>query len=333
MSFNRMIGQRLFPALKNRRLFSPSTAVESSTATFNRLTVPKRIEPEPGDDGIFRRHLHLHTAAAASPGSGWLHPAREKPMGKLCIFDVSRERIKHAMVGLAAVVPAESPEGKLTVADAKNILRLSEIEEMKLKLRQNEKDCVSYSEFKEICENECSSKDQSMELAKILDQSGCVIVLGNIVFLRPEKVIKAIGGVLMPIIPQNCNDPRTNALEEMEKQKSTIDEKAKLHVRRELWCGLGYLLVQTTIFMRLTFWDLSWDVMEPICFYITSMYFMGGYAFFLRTSKEPSFEGLYKSRLSARRRRLMKVAGFDVERYNELSRACYPHSWESRMFK
>ncbi|GFQ05501.1 calcium uniporter protein 2 mitochondrial [Phtheirospermum japonicum] len=201
---------------------------------------------------------------------------------------------------------------------------------MKLKLRQNEGDCVSYSEFMEICEKECSSKDQSLEFAKILDESGCVIVLGNIVFLRPEKVaqvMKAIQGLLMPIIPPSCDE----ALQEMEKQKTSIEEKAKLYVRRELWCGLGYLLVQTTIFMRLTFWELSWDVMEPICFYVTSMYFMGGYAFFLRTSEEPSFEGLYKSRLSTWQSRLMKAANFDVERYDELRRACHSHSLPNRM--
>ncbi|KAF3488868.1 hypothetical protein F2Q69_00057962 [Brassica cretica] len=52
---------------------------------------------------------------------------------------------------------------------------------------------------------------------------------------------------------------------------------------------------QTALFMRLTFWELTWDVMEPICFYVTSIYFMAGYFFSCRTSKEPSFEGFYQS--------------------------------------
>uniref|UniRef100_A0A3Q7F0F6 Calcium uniporter protein C-terminal domain-containing protein n=1 Tax=Solanum lycopersicum TaxID=4081 RepID=A0A3Q7F0F6_SOLLC len=78
--------------------------------------------------------------------------------------------------------------------------------------------------------------------------------------------------------------------------------------------------------MRLTFWELSWDVMEPICFYVTSFYCMAGYTFFLRTAKEPSFEGFYQSRFVAKQKRLMKVRNFDLERYNELKRACYPQS-------
>lgn len=129
----------------------------------------------------------------------------------------------------------------------------------------------------------------------------------------------------MPVAP-NPNDPRMKELHELEKQKAAIDRKAESYVRRELWCGLGYLVVQTAAFMRLTFWELSWDVMEPICFYVTSMYFMGGYAFFLRTSKEPSFEGFFQSRFSAKQKRLIKAQDFDVERYNELKKACRPHS-------
>lgn len=112
----------------------------------------------------------------------------------------------------------------------------------------------------------------------------------------------------------------------MEKQKAEIDKRADALVRRELWCGLGFLVVQTAAFMRLTFWELTWDVMEPICFYVTSMYFMAGYAFFLRTSKEPSFEGFFQSRFSTKRKQLMKIHDFDMERYNELKRDFNPHS-------
>lgn len=140
------------------------------------------------------------------------------------------------------------------------------------------------------------------------------------------QVVKAIQG-LMPVVPvAHPNDPRIKELQVMEKQKSEIDKKADSLVRRELWGGLGYLVIQTVAFMRLTFWELSWDVMEPICFYVTSLYFMAGYGFFLRTSKEPSFEGFYQSRFSAKQKRLMKLHNFDLQRYNELRRTYCPQS-------
>lgn len=109
-------------------------------------------------------------------------------------------------------------------------------------------------------------------------------------------------------------------LKEMEVTRSEIEASAEAEVRRELWAGLALLAAQTAGFMRLTFWELSWDVMEPVCFYVTSLYFMLGYAFFLRTSRDPSFEGFFQSRLDAKRRRLIKKRNFDVGRFNELKR-------------
>ncbi|KAG2286409.1 hypothetical protein Bca52824_046013 [Brassica carinata] len=138
------------------------------------------------------------------------------------------------------------------------------------------------------------------------------------------SVTKSIEGLLpLPKI-HNPNDPRRIELKELEAVKAVIDVKAHSLVRRELWAGLGYLILQTAGFMRLTFWELSWDVMEPICFYVTSMYFMAGYAFFLRTSKEPSFEGFYQSRFEAKQRKLMSLDEFDVERYQELKKLFCP---------
>lgn len=138
------------------------------------------------------------------------------------------------------------------------------------------------------------------------------------------QVVRAIQS-LIPAEPRTARpqpeDPRMKELEEMEKQKEVIDRRAEALVRRELWGGLGYLVVQTAAFMRLTFWELSWDVMEPICFYVTSVYCMAGYAFFLRTSREPSFEGFFHSRFSSKQKRLMKLQGFDLARYNELKKA------------
>ncbi|MBA0551677.1 hypothetical protein Golob_022552, partial [Gossypium lobatum] len=144
-------------------------------------------------------------------------------------------------------------------------------------------------------------------------------------------VAKALGG-LIPLPEPGLNDPRRKELIELEQQKAAIDTKADSLVRRELWLGLAYLVVQTAGFMRLTFWELSWDVMEPICFYVTSMYFMAGYAFFLRTSKEPSFEGFYQSRFNAKQKKLIESQGFDIRRYSELKEIFYPDSSSQQAF-
>lgn len=83
--------------------------------------------------------------------------------------------------------------------------------------------------------------------------------------------------------------------------------------------------------MRLTFWELTWDVMEPICFFLTLMYFIARYIFFIRTLKEPSFEGFYQTRFSTKQKRLMKLHNFDIERYNQL-KAAVSHHYPSKVW-
>ncbi|GJX15906.1 calcium uniporter protein 2, mitochondrial-like protein [Tanacetum coccineum] len=264
------------------------------------------VASEPSENSIFRRFLQRRplylSSTAAMPEI--FRPSGEKILETLREMDIARNRARKEM------------EGGLSVNDAKKILRASQMETLKSKLRSSKRNHVSYDEFIQMCvDGCCANKDQGAELAKVLDSSGSVIVLGNVVFLKPEQVVKAINGLMA-----EDNNLPVKELEDMERWKSEIDYKAEKMVRRELWGGLGYLVAQTAVFMRLTFWELSWDVMEPICFYVTSLYFMIGYTYFIRTSKEPSFEAVYKTRFHAKQMKLMKTEGFDIEKYNKLKK-------------
>ncbi|XP_031482161.1 calcium uniporter protein 2, mitochondrial-like [Nymphaea colorata] len=219
--------------------------------------------------------------------------------------------------GLAPPLP------RVTVEDARKLLQVAQMEALKSRVRSMPEDRISYDEFLRLCE-ECvggSNLERARDLAKAMDNSGSVIVLGETVFLRPDQVARVLEEAVMAGEPYRAEDPRRKELEELEREKAEIDERAVAGVRRELWCGLAYLAVQTAAFVRLTFWELSWDVMEPICFYVTSFYFMAGYTFFLRTSRDPSFEGFFASRFEAKQRRLMRRRNFDVARFHHLRRA------------
>ncbi|CAN6448016.1 unnamed protein product [Victoria cruziana] len=234
-----------------------------------------------------------------------------------------RERIR--VGGVAPPLPPSPP--RITVEEARKLLHVAQMEALKSKVRSIEKDCISYDEFLQICED-CaggSNHGRTKDLAKKMDESGMVIVLGNTVLLHPEQVARMLEGV-MPDAWYGGDKARRSELEAMEREKGVIDAEAEKGVRRELWCGLAYLVVQTAAFMRLTFWELSWDVMEPICFYVTSAYFMAGYAFFLRTSRDPSFEGFFASRFEAKQQRLMRHRNFDLARFHQLRRSLRPFS-------
>ena len=63
--------------------------------------------------------------------------------------------------------------------------------------------------------------------------------------------------------------------------------------------------------MRLTFWELSWDVMEPICLFLTSVYFMD--VFILpNTSTNISFKSFFNVGFMDKQSRVMKKRNFDL---------------------
>ncbi|KAL2471790.1 Calcium uniporter protein 4 [Abeliophyllum distichum] len=216
----------------------------------------------------------------------------------------------------------ESDDFVVKIKDAKKMLRFVQLEKVKQRLRNIPANAISYVEFVRICGDVCESKEHVLEFSKALDDSGVVIVLGSVVFLRPNQVAKSMEKLISQSIA-TPNDPRRKELAQLEKQKSTIDQKAQSLVQRELYFGLGFLVLQTLGFMRLTFWELSWDVMEPICFFVTSAHFAFAYAFFLRTSNEPSFNGYFQSRFKVRQKKLMHIYNFDLERYNQLCEVFY----------
>ncbi|CAH8344406.1 unnamed protein product [Eruca vesicaria subsp. sativa] len=307
MAMRKLLSQRLFNVSKTASQGLMNCRISSSSLAVVRTRVPKEpgeattVDPEPGDLAF----------SWMSVGESLREKLRENDRIRL---DGLLPPVKHA-----AAVETEAL-GLLTVKDAKKLLRAAQIEVVKTKLMETGRSWIPYSEFVGVCNDSCLNPSQGPWIAKMLDDSGNVIVLGDYVCLKPDQVTKSIEGLLpLPQI-RNPNDPRRKELKELEAIKKVIDEKAHSLVRRELWAGLGYLILQTAGFMRLTFWELTWDVMEPICFYVTSIYFMAGYTFFLRTAKEPSFEGFYESRFEAKQRKLMKSQNFDVGRYDELKK-------------
>ncbi|PIA55626.1 hypothetical protein AQUCO_00700142v1 [Aquilegia coerulea] len=334
MALRRSLSQRLSHITKVSSPTPNLTLTTQSPLSSKRITILPDVSTKlPNNSvppsGFFRRFLQKRALVHQSPMS---LPIGDKLMEKFKEIQLSRDITHLHLDGLVPPSPPPTTEIKLdgiSIQQAKKILKLAQLETVKSTLRRIPKSSISYSEFVQICKDTSGCDHQGLEFAKMLDESGSVIVIKGSVFLRPEQIAKAIEGVI-PLPMARQNDPRIiQELERMEKEKFAIDKKAEALVRGELWCGLGFLVLQTAGFMRLTFWELSWDVMEPICFYVTSVYFMASYAFFLRTSQEPSFEGFFQSRFKVKQKRLMKEQNFDVEKFNELRRACYPHSSQS----
>ncbi|XP_067122239.1 calcium uniporter protein, mitochondrial [Centruroides vittatus] len=107
-------------------------------------------------------------------------------------------------------------------------------------------------------------------------------------------------------------------LEPLEAQKEGLMSEAKKRTTILSWLGLGLMGVQFGILARLTWWEYSWDIMEPVTYFITYGTTMAMYAYFVLTRQE-----YYLPDVCDRQslKLFHKTAGktkLNVQKYNEL---------------
>jgi calcium uniporter protein, mitochondrial len=127
--------------------------------------------------------------------------------------------------------------------------------------------------------------------------------------------------VSLALAPED--DPRKEELKQLMKKKEEIDKLAHKEVRKILWTGLAGFIAQVGLFFRLTFWEFSWDVMEPITFFTTTTGLVIGYAYFLITSRDPTYQDFMERLFTSRQKKMTLKHGFNMERYLELQKICH----------
>lgn len=216
----------------------------------------------------------------------------------------------------------EAPED-LSTPEAHKLLRLMKVEDLKRNLQSTGKNCMPLEEVICLCKQMGAAINdaEAEELVKSLDEAGAIFVFRRKVFLEPAKVAEVLSKA-MPVPLVQEDDPRNEEFLRLQKEKEEIDQIAHKQVRHMLWGALGALSAQTAIFFRLTFWELSWDVMEPIAFFVTSSSLLAGFFFFVITNRDPSYHDFMDTLFSSKQRKLMKKRNFDLKKFKELQVMC-----------
>ncbi|KAL1461673.1 hypothetical protein WDU94_013545 [Cyamophila willieti] len=110
-------------------------------------------------------------------------------------------------------------------------------------------------------------------------------------------------------------------LEPLENQKHLLELNAGRHANLVKWVGLGMMGVQFGILARLTWWEYSWDIMEPVTYFVTFGTAMGVYAYHA-IIKHP-IQKVYLDRLYLNEvYKRAKTVGFPLDEYNGLKKEC-----------
>lgn len=67
--------------------------------------------------------------------------------------------------------------------------------------------------------------------------------------------------------------------------KQQLNAAAELRTTRMKWLGLGLMSVQFGVLARLTWWEYSWDVMEPVTYFIGYGTAMAMFAYYVVTKQ------------------------------------------------
>ncbi|GAU15334.1 hypothetical protein TSUD_04030 [Trifolium subterraneum] len=197
MALRKLLTKRLLDGVKTPML--AVTSLEQTIVTPNTSNTSFHREYLSSPDssknsGVFRRFLPrrtVHHSGTAKFPEFLSLPVGEKLREKL--NNITGERFRDLNLSPSPAT-AKITGSEITVEDARKILRASQMEKLKAKLRNIEENSVSYSEFLRICVESCENHEQGVGFAKILDESGNVIVLGNVVYLRPEQVYFLLTG-------------------------------------------------------------------------------------------------------------------------------------------
>ncbi|XP_076145604.1 calcium uniporter regulatory subunit MCUb, mitochondrial-like isoform X1 [Alosa pseudoharengus] len=125
-------------------------------------------------------------------------------------------------------------------------------------------------------------------------------------------------------------DTLRQLLQPLERERAGLEARAEAESMWYVWGGLAYMSVQGGFMGWLTWCVFSWDVMEPVTYFITYTWSMGLLAYFLLTqqgnnqqpvsvaNQEFMYADAKDRHFLSRLHRAAAREGFDITRYNKL---------------
>ncbi|XP_023484422.2 calcium uniporter regulatory subunit MCUb, mitochondrial [Equus caballus] len=113
-------------------------------------------------------------------------------------------------------------------------------------------------------------------------------------------------------------DQLTGRLQPLEQMKARIEARSEAKTSGLLWAGLALLSAQAGAMAWLTWWVYSWDIMEPVTYFITFANSMVFFAYFIVTRQDYTYSAVKRRQFLHFFHKKSKQQQFDVAQYNQL---------------
>lgn len=226
---------------------------------------------------------------------------------------------------------AETAPGTPSPSDVQTILKKSDSTAFRKALEKDPREKIDLAEYLKLAQTFGINEKDAKQLANSFTDAGVILYLPNatdpalqkLVHLKPQNVINA----LHRAIDFNGSRIQTSLAElqawkeELERKKDlkdTLDDKAHRAANRLIYLGGAWLFLQAAVLARMTWWEFSWDIVEPITYFVTFTGALIGYLYFATTKSEYTYEDLRDRLARTRREKFYRRANFDPVEYQEL---------------
>ncbi|XP_022816071.1 calcium uniporter protein, mitochondrial isoform X3 [Spodoptera litura] len=107
-------------------------------------------------------------------------------------------------------------------------------------------------------------------------------------------------------------------LQPLEEKRMSLEVETTRRTSALTWVGLGLMGVQFGVLARLTWWEYSWDIMEPVTYFVTYGTAMAAYAYFVLTKQEYVLPDVKDRQHLLTLHKKAKKIGLDINHYNTL---------------
>jgi hypothetical protein len=170
---------------------------------------------------------------------------------------------------------------------------------------------------------DANAQDETLE---ILQKAGVIVKLDDVVYTNPGQLTRDVLAVLpkVPSYVYGVSDTELESLEAdlaaQEAEVSAAAGKARWRSNAVVGSGLAFMVTQFVVFLRLTYVELSWDVMEPISYFAGVFNAILVYIYFMVYKRDFSFDD-WSSRMQASyTESAISKKGIDFEKYKKIAR-------------